>query len=315
MNDATLYAVLSFLGVVVAGLLVARIASRMAAAQSPTPAAAPADPRIFGGLTEALAEQLPVRDTDRVEMQKELKQAGYLRPSALQELSALRFVLVVLPLVLAGVVAVASPALALAATFGGGVLALLGYALPRVMLVPMANRRRESVVRGLPDALDLINMCLAQGLSLPNAMMRVQGELSNTHPELAQELGIVAQQSRLGSLEQSLRQMETRVDAPEVKSLADILVQSERLGTRMTTTLSTFTTSVRSSLQQKAASQANSAAFKLLFPTVLCLMPAVYLILFGPAVRELTRFVQEGGFSQLTRVRQSAQDVAAQRFE
>jgi tight adherence protein C len=189
---------------------------------------------LLGDLTPALAEQTPMTAKDRTELQRELIDAGYYRPTALMEYAALRAVLVFVPLLAAVAVAVfVEPRQIPAVALGGAVVALLGYSVPRIYLNYLARVRTRQVERGLPVALDLLTLGLSAGLTILASLRRVAQELKTAYPVLAYELEIVQQQAELRSLEHALQQLADRVRIPEVRNLALILTQSERLGTHV----------------------------------------------------------------------------------
>jgi tight adherence protein C len=108
---------------------------------------------------------------------------------------------------------------------------------------------------------------------------------------LQTELNIVSEQADLGSLDQALGNLRRRIDVPEVHSFTTLLMQTERMGTSVSVALSDYSENIREGLKQRAEEKGNRAAFNLLFPTALCLMPAVFLILLGPAVLEFSNFM------------------------
>jgi tight adherence protein C len=158
-----------------------------------------------------------------------------------------------------------------------------------------AAARLKEMEAGMPDMLDLLNMCVSQGMTIAPALARVGKELEEVYPALAQELKIVGEQARVSTLEQALTNFSERVDVPQVHSFTALLIQTERLGTSVSRALVDYSDNMRESLRQRADQKANSAAFKLLFPTVMCLMPAVFLFLMGPAIIQLSDFFNEGG--------------------
>lgn len=242
---------------------------------------------LLGELTPALAEQTPISAKDRAELLQELRDAGYYRQTALMEYAAVRTLLVVTPLLMAAVLAVLIETRYIpAAAIGGIVAALLGYSLPRVYLHYLGRARTREVERGLPVALDLMTLGLSAGLTILASLRRVAVELRNAYPVLAYELEIVGQQAELRSLEHGLQQLADRVRIPEVRNLALILVQSERLGSDISAALLEFSASFRATLRQRAESQANKASFWMAFPTVLCLWVSAAIILVGPMYYE-----------------------------
>ena len=127
-------------------------------------------------------------------------------------------------------------------------------------------------------------------MTLITALKRVTSELRTVFPALSQELMIVAEQAELGTLEQALKNFSRRVDAPDVHSFTSLLIQTERMGTSVSVALGDYAENMRESLRQRADEKANKATFQLLFPTVLFLMPAVYIFLLGPSIIKLTDF-------------------------
>ncbi len=262
-----------------------RLESRLAGEQTTELGSTPE--LLLGDLTPALAEQTPMSERDRTELQRELIDAGYYRPTALMEYRALRAVLVFVPLLAAVALAIFfEPSRIPAVIVAGAMLSLLGYSLPRVYLNYVARARTREVERGLPIALDLMTLGLSAGLTILASLRRVARELKSAYPVLAYELEIVAQQAELRSLNHALQQLADRVRIPEVRNLALLLAQSERLGTDIGTALLEFSTSFRATLKQRAESQANKASFWMTFPTILCLWVSAAIILMGPLFYE-----------------------------
>ena len=296
MNLPLSWPVIALLGFTLLMTLVViakRLRQRRPAGAGVAMGASPESEEVFGTLTQALGEQLPIRRSTAQELTKELRLAGYYRPTALSEYNALRFVLLFAVCVGFGLLAILMPATATRQVLVVGLAAAaLALGLPRVVLMLQGRRRVQAILRGLPDAVDLINMGVSRGLTFQTAFERAQGKIRAIHPELSRELEIVQQQSRIGSLENALRQLDRRVDCPEIRSLTGTLAQTERLGTSVSAALETYAASVRTTLKQNAEHAASTAPFKLLFPIVLCMVPAVYMILLGPAALEITNFVR-----------------------
>jgi tight adherence protein C len=188
-------------------------------------------------------------------------------------------------------------------------LPAIGWALPTLLVRRQAADRLAEIERSMPDMLDMLNMCVSQGLTVPASLQRVGADLESVSPALSQELKIVSDQARVGSLEQALVAFSRRVELPDVYSFTSLLVQTERMGTSMSQALAEYSDGMRETLRQQADQKANTASFKLLFPTALCLMPAVFMILLGPAIIEMSAFFREGGNQVLNTSMESAQDV------
>lgn len=172
-------------------------------------------------------------------------------------------------------------------TFGlsiGALLSLAGTLGPSFMLDYLKARRQTKIRRSLPDALDVIVVCLEGGLSLSGAFARVGQELGFAHPLLALELRIVEREVLLGrSTGEALRAFANRFDLEELRSLAAVVSQAERFGSSVVRALTVYADTMRSRRQQRAETMAHKAAIKVMFPTVLCILPALFIVLLGPA--------------------------------
>ena len=190
---------------------------------------------------------------------------------------------------------------------------LLGWALPTLYVRGKAKERKREIERAMPDLLDMLNMCVGQGLTVPDSLRRVGRDFKNVYPALSQELAIVNEQAKISTMETALQNFSGRIDMPEVHSLTSLLIQTERMGTSISQALTTYSDTMRESQRQQADEKGNRATFRLLFPTVLCLMPAVYLFLLGPAVNELQKFFYQGGLDSLNSGSQVVQRINSTR--
>lgn len=242
-------------------------------------------------LASLLAPLLPVTSRGRQAMQRLLVNAGYYSPQAWNRFASVRYVALMGPLLVFLVLLLLVPP-ALEPVMVAGLVAgpILGWAVPGLIVRNKAAQRLREMEAGMPDMLDLLNMCVSQGMTVPAALHRVGRELASVYPALAKELSIVDDQARIGTLELALKSFSNRVDLPDVHSFTSLLIQTERLGTSVADALADHAESIRENFQQRADENASSATFKLLFPTVFCLMPAVYMFLLGPAIIELNRF-------------------------
>jgi len=236
---------------------------------------------VLGELTPAFAEQIPLSEYDRSRLARDLRDAGFYRKSALTEYTAIRTVLLIAPILLAGLVALLVDRRYIPhAVIAGVVLAVLGFSVPRFYLHLRARRRRREIERGLPLAVDLLTLGLTGGQTVMTALDRVSRELRHSFPVLAEELDIVQRQARLTNLRHALQQLAERVRVPELRHLVVILTQTERLGTDVATGLTEFATTYRTTLRQRADAMANRMSFMMIFPTIFGLwIPAAALIL------------------------------------
>ena len=276
--------------------------------QLPTPEELPIrnDDFVFGAITPSVAQLLPESATRRETQRKNLAGAGYHSRASWLNLTAIRFVLAFLALVIVGFwLIVAPPALE------PWLLALLVmaplfmWALPPLMVAYKAAERKIDIERGLPDVLDMMNMGVSQGLTVPQSLKRISREIGTAHPALAEELHIVNHQAEVGSMPQALKNFSQRIDSPEVNSFTSLLIQSEATGTSISKALADYSDSIRASLKERADARANAASFKLLFPVALLLMPSVFLFLLGPAIVQMSDFFANQG-RELQQNRQDA---------
>ena len=145
--------------------------------------------------------------------------------------------------------------------------------------------------------MDILVICLEGGLSLPAALKRVSSELKMVHPALAAELGIVQREIQLGRTSgEALRKMGERSDLEEVRSLASVILQSERLGASLVKSLRVHADTLRVKRQQRAEELAQTAATKMLFPTVLFILPAMFVVILGPAVIHIAQVLGRIGY-------------------
>lgn len=259
------------------------------------------DAFVFGTLTPSIAQLLPETDARRELQRKSLVAAGYHSRASWLNLSAIRFVLSFLSLVVVGIWLIMAPPAIEPWLLGMLVMApMFMWAMPPLIVAFKASERKTDVERGLPDVLDMMNMGVSQGLTVPQSLKRISREIAVAHPALAEELRIVDQQSEVGSLPQALKNFGQRIDSTEINSFISLLVQSESTGTSITKALTEYSDSIRASLKERADARANAASFKLLFPVALFLMPSVFLFLLGPAIVQMSDFFnnQAGTFQQ-----------------
>lgn len=251
---------------------------------------------VVGAFTTALAGVVPQGADEVKKIERDLKRAGYYRSTALVEYMATRNGLLVAIVVVSGVLAVlADPTTSMPEMFaiGGLMTAVLGYSLPRLLLSWQANGRVDRIQKGLPDALDIIRMCLTGGLPLREALQRVSHEIEFHHPDIAVEFAIIHRHADAASMTKALRQFADRIDAPDISAMAAIVTQTERLGTHVATAVADYADSVRRAFRQLAEERANKTSIRMLFPVILCLAPPIYILLCGPPLLKLRNFLIE----------------------
>lgn len=242
---------------------------------------------LLGELTPAFAAQLPVALTDQADIAKELKTAGYYGTTAILEYAAVRAVLVIVPLISTGVFALmVDQQEMMKVLIGGAIVTGLGYSLPRIYLHIRGKERIRKLENALPVAVDMLTLCMTGGQTLQASLGRVSKELAPAHPLMAAELAITQRHAELSSLPHALKQLADRIPVGEIRNLAIILAQAERLGSETGTALLEYSTNLRTGLKQRADTRANQAMFWMLFPTILCLWIPAAILLVGPAILE-----------------------------
>lgn len=179
---------------------------------------------------------------------------------------------------------------------GGRLLALLlvaaslGYYLPNIVLERIVQRRRREIFETIPDALDLLTVCVEAGLSLERAMVKVAGEIHIKSAVLAQELQLVLMEMRAGfSKEKALRNFALRSGVEDVDTLVAMLIQSERFGTSVGDSLRVQSDNLRHKRRMLAEECAAKIGLKLLFPLIFCIFPMLLVVLLGPAAIQISR--------------------------
>ncbi|MCE9546471.1 MAG: type II secretion system F family protein [Planctomycetia bacterium] len=241
---------------------------------------------MFGSLTPALAAQLPESKRDNREFRRMLRGAGLYRPDAATTIYALRFVLLVVPLLIAGLLAVVEPVHALRIMLCGGAIAAALSIAPRLWVYFRRRARLAQIRQGLPDTMDMLAMCMDGGVSLSASLSQVAKRL-DSYPAIAEELLIVKRQAEVSSLKRALADLSDRVELPEVRGLSALLARGDRLGTQLSGSLIEQSDHMRTQRRQRATMQANKTPVKLVLPLMFCFAPAALILLTGPAVLEL----------------------------
>jgi len=162
---------------------------------------------------------------------------------------------------------------------------VLGFMAPDVVLTNLISRRQERIRRALPDALDLLVICMEAGLGIDQAMVRVGEEIRLTSPALAEEFQIINREQRAGKPRlDAWRSMAERVDIDFVRQFVAMLVQTERFGTPIANALGQFADTLRTRRTQVAEETAAKAGVKLLFPLVFLIFPSIFVVALGPAI-------------------------------
>lgn len=165
--------------------------------------------------------------------------------------------------------------------------AILGWYLPWMMLRSMVDRRKDAIIKKLPDALDLMTICVDAGLTFNAAMQKVDEKWDDP---LANEFGRVIHEMQLGkSRRQSLRDMSDRMDVADVTSFIAAVLQADQLGVGIGKILRIQSEQMRVRRRQRAEEKAQQAPVKMLFPMVFLIFPSIFVVLLGPAGFQVLR--------------------------
>ncbi len=162
--------------------------------------------------------------------------------------------------------------------FGG---AAAGYFLPDLYLTQLVGNRKDAITRELPDALDLLTICVEAGLGFDAALNKIVEKWEN---ELSLEFGRVLHEIRLGKIRrEALRDMAERIDVPDVTSFTASIIQADQLGVSIAKVLRIQADQMRVKRRQRAEEKAHQAPIKMIFPMVFLTFPSIYIVLLGPA--------------------------------
>ncbi len=166
----------------------------------------------------------------------------------------------------------------------------LGYLLPDLCLRKLIRGYREVIRRSLPDAIDLLVICVDAGLGIDQGLLRVGQELALSHPQITTELLQIHREQRAGkSRMQAWQDFALRLPLPELQSFTGMLAQTERFGTPVARALSNFGNEMRQKRRQQAEEKAAKTTVKIIFPLVLFIFPSIFLVILGPAFLNIVR--------------------------
>ena len=253
-------------------------------AQTPMLAQGP-DPALL-----RLSKYLPRSASDMSRLQKRLTRAGFPHYRAVVIYATAELVL---PL---GVFLAIISVFGLGTGLVAGLLAAgLAYVVPSFYVGHRTNLRKKAIKNGLPDALDLLTVCVEAGSALDQALAKTSQELEISHPQLAEELRLITTEVRAGKPRlEAFRNFAQRTGVDEVRTLVSMLTQTDRFGTSIGDALRVHSETSRTKRRQEAEERANKVGVKLVFPLALCLFPALYVVCFGPVVVKIYHAFFEG---------------------
>ena len=169
-------------------------------------------------------------------------------------------------------------------------IGLAGFYLPEIWLKQKTEKRQQLMFKGLPDALDLLIVCVEAGMGLDSAINRIAQELKSSYPDLSQEFSRMNLEMRAGKPRQdALRNMSLRTGIAEMNSLVTLLIQTDKFGTSVAKALTVFSESFRTKRFQMAEEIAAKLPVKILLPLILFIFPALFVAILGPAAITIYR--------------------------
>jgi len=170
------------------------------------------------------------------------------------------------------------------------IAAIVGYMLPDFWLTSRIRARQNKITGGLPDALDLLTVCVEAGLGLDQGIFRVSREIQLTCPELSDELKLMNMEARFGKgRADAMRDLGTRTGVDDIKTATAMLIQTDRFGTDLAKALRVHSDTMRLKRRQRAEESANKASVKMVPVLVFFIFPAMFVVILGPAVIALMR--------------------------
>lgn len=240
----------------------------------------------IGGMVKQFERVIPKTQAEVSVVQQRLIRAGMRERSALSSFYGAK---VIVPLALCAVVLFTGLGKQNAFVMYTAALGL-GYLLPDFWLGKMIKSRQRAIRLALPDALDMLVICVEAGLGMDQATARTAQELSSPHPAISDELSIVVLEQRAGCpRSDAWRHMAERTDVDTVRNLVSMLVQAEKFGTSISKTLRTHSDTLRTQRIQQVEEMAAKTTIKLIFPLVLFIFPCLFLVTLGPAAIVITR--------------------------
>ena len=238
---------------------------------------------------------LPKEGWRRSRLQSRLVQAGMRGPKTLNAFIGTK---VLLAAILVSVTVLALPFITIQMTQINPVLSMaflvllgiIGFFLPDGLLDRRIRHRQLLITEGFPDAMDMLMVCVEAGMGLDAAMQRVGEEISYSHPQLGEEFTVLSLELRAGKgRTEAFRAFADRTGVDIVRSFVSLLIQAEKYGTSVALTLREYSDEMRTMRIQMAQEKAAKLPVKLVFPVIFFIFPAIFMVVFAPAVLQIYR--------------------------
>ena len=244
----------------------------------------------FRDILTKVGNVVPANPTDIGILQKRLLSAGIRSQHALKVLYGIKGILAVFFTISSAGFVFGFQLQSEMSVFQIGAAGFLGWGGPNVVLNRMAIRRQKAIKKGLPNALDMLVICVESGLGLDQALMQVSKELHTAHPEISDELAVMNLEMRAGKRRsESLRNFGERTDVDDVKKMVSVLIQADRFGTSISQTLRNFSDFMRVQYRMEIEEKAAKIGVKLVFPIFFFILPSLFVVTVGPIIVTVVR--------------------------
>ncbi|MCA9230343.1 MAG: type II secretion system F family protein [Planctomycetales bacterium] len=235
--------------------------------------------------TPALSKPLQPKSSEEVSKTKDkLNQAGFRNEKATEIYWAMKIVGLVAGFLIGGGAVVVTRGVDIDSLTYTGIIAGVAFFLPELILWFITKSRQDSIFYSLPDALDLMVVCVESGLGLDQAMRKVAEEMKKSYRVIAEEFSLCNLQLQMGRARNDvLHDLGARTGVDDLKALAAILIQADKFGSSIAQALRVQSDSMRTRRSQLAEEKAAKTAVKLIFPLVIFIFPAIFIVLVGPA--------------------------------
>lgn len=244
---------------------------------------------MFEKAAPAMSKALESRsELEKSNLKTRLANAGFSKPDATRNFLAIKLMCLMMGLFFGGTYGLISAGFGknswMSLVLGGG----LGFYLPELAVTFLKSSRKQKIFLQLPDALDLLVVCVEAGLGLDAGLRRISEELVTSAPEVCNELATANMQLQMGKPRREvLHDLGVRTGVDDMRSLVAILIQADRFGSSIAQALRVQSDSMRVKRRQLAEEKAQQTAVKMIFPLVLFIFPGIFVVLVGPAAIQI----------------------------
>jgi tight adherence protein C len=245
---------------------------------------------VFHELVKKLGTMMPINPKEANVIQRKMVRAGIRNPNAMKYLYGSKALLGVLFPVLMSLAVANSSADHTNKIMAVLASAALGFFAPNEYVNLRSKKRQKEIRRGLPNALDLLVVCVESGLGLDQAVVQVAKDLDQAHPEISEEFALVNYELKAGKRRiDALRNLGERTAVDDLKKLVAVLIQADRFGTGVAQSLRAHSDFMRVQARQVAEEKAAKLGVKLVFPIFFCILPSLFVVTVGPMVVKIIR--------------------------